>query len=64
MSNYDIDLFLDREIGVFYSTERDVFKLMLLDCKKGMDVIRETNNSNDDKLRNECDVLEEIIGGY
>lgn len=63
MNNYDIDLFLNREIDVFYSTERDIFKLLLLDCKKGMDAIRETNNSNEDKLRAECETLLEIIEG-
>lgn len=60
--NYNVLDFLENDIDVIVSTERDVFKLILKDCIKGMAAINTTNDyPTPENLQKEEDTLKGII---
>lgn len=58
----NIEKFINTELPVIQSTERDVFGLILRDCINGIDAIRLTNdNPVTENITKEEKVLKEII---
>lgn len=59
---YEINKFIADELHTISNTERDVFGVLLNDCIRGMDVIRNTNAYPvRENIEKEEAILKEII---